>query len=447
MTMDKDFLKKLLIIGIPVVIQNLISIGLNLIDTLMIGQLGEQPLAAVGAANQLYFVFMVSLFGLLAGASVYMSQYFGARDFAGIKRVLGIDYAVGILWSLGFFLIAQSLGAQVIHIFSKDPEVIAFGVQYLRIASISYVVSGIAMVISYNSRAIQMLNVATAIAGIALAINATLNYVLIFGKFGAPALGVEGAAIATLIARIFEAVALLAYVYMKKDHPFRANLAELRDFDAGLFKDVMKMASPVLLTEGSWAFSVSLTYAAFGMLGTSALAVSQIANVVCDLLQSVYFGVGNATAMLIGEKLGQKNVDKAYQYGRWSLWIVMGLNVVMTLIMLALARPVAGIYHFSGETHALLVASLMAMAFTITPKMLGYQPIAGILRGGGDTFFCMVIELTANFVFVVPMAYIAVLVLKVSLPVAMILIEVGDLFRMITTIPRFHSRKWINLVT
>lgn len=161
------------------------------------------------------------------------------------------------------------------------------------------------MVISYNARAIQKLNVVTSISAAALCINAVLNYLLIFGKGGMPFMGVKGAAIATLIARCRELAAIMIYVYGTKNHPFRGTFHELFGFPRSLFAKVMRMAIPVVFTEGGWALSFALIFAAYGRLGTSALAVAQVVNVVCDLLQSFYFGVGNSTAMLIGETLGQ----------------------------------------------------------------------------------------------------------------------------------------------
>ena len=446
-TDEKIFYKKMIFIGVPVVFQNLISIGLNLIDTLMIGMLGEQELAAVGAANQVYFIFTVSLFGLYSGAAVYTAQYWGAQDIDGVRKLLGIDYIVGFLFALIVSVVAYLFAPQIIGLFSQDQEVIGFGVDYIRIACFSYVFSGFSGAISYNSRAIQNLTVPTIINASALCVNAVLNYLLIFGKAGCPQMGVQGAAVATLIARVFELAALLIYVYTRKEHPFKASPAKIFGFGKELFIKVMRTAIPVVFTEGCWAASVALIFAAYGKLGTSALAVAQVANVICEMLQSVYFGVGNATAMLIGETLGRGNKDVAFHNGKRAVKLVWILNVVMTLFMIVLSKPVASIYNFSGETNRLLIITLITMAITITPKMIGYIYVVGILRAGGDTLFCMKLEIFCNMFIMVPLAYISVLVFHLSLPLTMLLIEVGDLVRTFVCMPRFKSRKWINIVT
>lgn len=443
---DKTFYRKMLIVGVPIVFQNFISIGLNLIDTLMIGMLGKQELAAVGAANQVYFIYTVTLFGLFSGAAVYTAQYWGSQNLKGIKRLIGIDYVVALVLAASVTVVAYALAPEIIGLFSKDTDVIHYGTQYIRIASLSYPISGISMVISYNSRAIQRLNVATAVSAAALGINAVLNYILIFGKCGMPFMGVRGAAVATCIARVCELIALLVYVYATKNHPFRGTPSELFSFGRTLFQNVMRTAIPVVFTEGGWALSFAMIFAAYGKLGVSALAVSQVVNVVCDMLQSFYFGVGNATAMLIGEALGQGHKNKAYRYGKLSFRAVMLLNVVMTAVMFLLAKPIAGIYNFDAETTHLLILAIWAQALILTPKMLAYLPIVGILRAGGDTLFCMVLDISCNFLIAVPMAFICVMVFNLSLPIAIILVDVSDLVRIIFCIPRFRSRKWINIV-
>lgn len=446
-TESKIFIKKLIVIGVPVVFQNLISIGLNLIDTLMIGMIGERELAAVGAANQVFFIFSIALFGLYSGAAVFTAQYWGAKDIKGIRRMLGMDYLVAIGFSVFITIIAFAFASNIIGIFSSDNAVIRLGMDYLRIACLSYIFSGISMAVSYNSRAIQNLKVPTIINAIALGINAVLNYMLIFGMGVFPEMGVKGAAIATLIARIIEFSLLFAYIYTRKEHPFKTGIKELFGFSGKQFSQVMRLAIPVVFTEGSWAISVSLIFAAYGHLGTAALAVTQVANVVTDMMQSIYFGVGNATAMLIGEVLGQGDKDCAYRNGRRAIKVICVLNIIMTIILFLLSNPIANVYNFNTKTTELLVKTLMMMALAITPRMLGYIFIVGILRAGGDTVFCMKLEIFCNMVVQVPVAFVAVMVLHTSLPIAIILGEIGNLIRILVCWPRFHSCKWINIVT
>lgn len=444
---EKVYYKKMLLVGIPVVFQNLITIGLNLIDTLMIGKLGESQLAAVGAANQVYFIYMVSLFGLYSGAAVHTAQYFGAGDIRGIRRILGIDYTVGLAISLMVSIVAYVFAPEIIWLFSSESDVVEYGTDYMKIACISYVFSGISSAISYNSRAIQRLAIPTAINFMALCINGILNYFLIFGKAGFEAMGVEGAAIATLIARILEFLALIIYVYASKEHIFHSRLSELMSFDRKMFKSVMKTAIPVLFTEGCWSVCTAAIFAAYGLLGTTALAVVQVANVFNELLQSIFFGIGNAAAMIIGENLGKNDKEEAYHCANRSIGLVLVFNVIGTVTLWLLSTPITVFYNFELGTNELLIDTLITMALLITPKMIAYIFIVGIFRAGGDTLFSMKLDVVCNVGIAVPMAFLSVTVFNFSLPIAMVMVASAEIVKAAVCIPRYLSKKWINLVT
>lgn len=441
-----EYMRKTLALGIPIVFQNLISLGLNLLDTLMIGRLGEAQLAAIGAANQIYFVLTVCIFGFLSGAAVYSAQYYGSGQYEKIRKVLGIDYTISFLMAFAVGMLALIFSGFFISIYSSSSDVIDYGKDYIRIACLSYPISALSFSISYNSRAIQRLKAVTAINFSALVINGVLNYVLIFGKMGLPAFGVKGAAIATLIARCYELTALFLYVYNAKNHILKARLGELFSFDRQLTKNVIKTASPVVLTEGSWSICQALVFAAYGLLGTQALAVVQVANVLTELIQSFFFGVGNSTAMIIGESLGQRDKEKAYFFGKLSVLTIMILNIAASLIMIFSGQIVTHLYNFTASTNALLIDALIAMGLMITPKMLGYIFIVGILRAGGDTMYCMVVEMICNIGFMLPMAFIAVKVLGFTLPYAICFVGMAEIVRIIACLPRFFSKKWINIV-
>jgi len=443
----KTFYRKMVFVGLPIVFQNLISIGLNLIDALMMGKLGAVEVAAVGAANQVYFVFVITLFGFYAGAAVHTAQYWGARDIPNVRKMLGINYIVGILFSTAVMGFAFFFAPTLLGLFSKDSAVIALGVDYIRIACFSYFFAGISMAISYNSRAIQNLKLPTTVNALALCLNAVLNYLFIFGAAGFPELGVKGAAVATLIARIFEFIVLFTVIYLQKYHPFKAGGKELFSFNWLYFTKAARTATPVALSEFSWAACIALIFMAYGKIGTEALAVTQVANTISDMLQSLFFGLGNATMMLIGETLGQKNKEEAFLNGKRAVRATLILVLVTTVFMLLVNPMVTGFFHFDEATLELLYDTLVVMALLTGPKMLAYIYVCGILRAGGDTVFCMKLEIVCNVLIQVPMAYFAVLVLDASLPFAMICVAAGELVRIAACVPRFRSRKWINILT
>ncbi len=444
---NKTFYRQLITIGVPVLIQQLIVVGLNLVDTIMVGKISENALAAVGAANQVYFMYSVVMFGIFSGAAVYTVQYWGVRDLKNLRKILGIDYVMCIAITVPVVVIAFFASPFLMTLFTDDAEVISLGVKYMRIACFSYLFSGMTFSVSYNSRALIMLKIPTVINGVAIIINIFLNYCLIYGNFGFPELGVEGAAIATLTARIIECIAMFSYVYLSKDHPLGAKFSEFMSFGREMYKNVMKTGVPVIFNEGLWALSVSMVFAAYGRIGPSALAIVQVANTITEVMQTAYAGVSNASAVIVGQSIGQGKVEQAYIYSKRILNLTWVLNILMTLLLISVRQPIAEIYDFNESTTSLLMSSMFVFAIAITPKMLDYVIVCGILRAGGDTLYCMVLDVAFNMLMQVPLAYLSVLVFDLPLPVVIGVVAVSDLLKAVFCYKRYFSKKWVNIFT
>ncbi len=445
-TRNTSYYKRLLILAGPIIVQQLISVGLNLVDNIMVGRLGALELAAVGSANQVFSIYSMILFGLFSGAAVPLAQYYGARDFKSIKKILGMDIVIGLSLALFTFLIVQLFAPQIIGLFADDEQVIEYGVQYIRIVAVTYLFVGVSFAISFNSRSVQILKVPTIVNACSILTNTILNYALIYGNFGLPALGVRGAAIATLIARFIELTALVTYLAVDKKHPFHGHLKEFTGFTGALLKKVMRTAMPVVLSEGGWSLGVSLVFAAYGKISAEALAVMQVSNVICSLCQCASFAIGNASAALTGETLGQREPELAYENTKKYMKIQWLLNGIMTVMILLLRRPIAAIYNFDPETTEMLMLSLGVFAFTLIPRMVAYAVQCGILRAGGDTLFCMVVELTCNLGIEVILAYVSVLVFQFPLHLCIAVASIGNLIKAIVEYRRYVSKKWINIV-
>ncbi len=444
---EENFYRKLTVIGIPMIIQQVIAVTLNLADTIMVGKVSENALAAVGAANQVYFIFSVVLFGIFSGAAVHAVQYWGIRDLASLRKIVGIDYTMCLVLSVPTVAVVFAAAPLFIRLFSQEPEVIELGTQYMKIACFSYIFAALSFVISYNSRSIQDLKYPTIINACAIAMNIFLNYVFIYGNFGVPALGVRGAAIATTVSRILECVAMMLSVYLRKEHPLKAYPSQLFCYSRELLVNVMKTAVPVIITEGMWAFSVSAIFAAYGKISASALAISQIAVTVTDFFQTIYFGLGNASSVIIGEVLGQGRRSTAFEYSRKVLKVTWILNIIMTVVIILARTPIVAIYDFSPETTEMLMKALLVYAVALTPKMLAYMTICAILRAGGDTVFCMYMDVAFNVGLQIPLAYIGVLVLKWPLHWVMAFVAIADFIKVFFCYYRYYSKKWMNIFT
>lgn len=441
-----SFYRKLMRLALPIILQQIISVGLNLVDNIMIGRLGALPLAAVGAANQVYSIYAMILFGLFSGAAVPMAQYFGVRDFKSIRKILGMDIAIGLVLGLLTVGGVLAMAPQIIGLFADEHEVIEMGAAYIRIAAVTYLTAGVSFAISFNSRSVQSLKVPTIINVCCILINTVLNYVLIYGHFGFSAMDVEGAALATVIARLLEMTALLVYLAADRNHPFHGRLRDFLGFSRSLVTGVMRTAMPVVLSEGGWALGMSLTFAAYGQISAEALAVIQVCQVLCNLCQCASFGLGNACAALIGETLGRREPEQAFADAQKYLKIQWLLNGLMCLLILLLRKPVALFYDFDPQTTELLMVSMAMFGVTQIPRMVAYSVQSGILRPGGDTFFCMVVELSCNLGLEVILAFFAVLALKLPLHLCILVASGGNLLKAVLEYRRYLSRKWLNTI-
>ncbi len=439
---DKQFWMTMLTIAIPIVLQNLISIGLNMADTVMIGKLGVDELAAVGTANRVYFIFSTINFGIYSGAAVYVSQYWGVRDIPNIRRTFGIDILLGFAVSVFFTLAALLFAPQILTLFTREPNVIELGCRYLRIVAISYLFTSMSFAINFNCRAIHRLKIPTAINAIALAVNLVFNYLLIFGKFGMPKLGVEGAALATLIARIVEFILMFLSVYTNDAHPLAGKPKELFSFSKEMFRRVLKTSLPVIVSEGGWSIGNSVYYIAYGMLGASALAVIQVASTINDMFQIFFFGIGNASAVMIGNELGRRNEEKAHAYAGIFLKMTFAVSLVAATGLYCSEGLVINFYDFDSATNQLLASTLTVFAIYMLPKMFTYVLLAGILRSGGDTRFCMMLDMVGVWLIGVPLSFIGVLVFHQSLPVVAAMVFFEEWIKMVLALLRIKSRKW-----
>lgn len=441
---NKAFINTLIVIAIPVIIQNLISIGLNMIDTVMVSELGENAISAVGLANRIYFIFTTICFGIYSGASIFIAQYWGAKDTVSIKKVFGIDLIIGTILSLVFSLTVYFFRVQIMRIFINDNYVIELGSNYLKIISFSYIFTAVSFAFSFNCRAIHKLKLPTIINAIALLINTFFNWVLITGNLGFEALGVEGAAIATLIARAFEFVALLYFIYRDKSHPLAGTIKEFTSWDLNLLKKILKTSFPVILSETAWSVGTSVYFIAYGFMGSYAIAVVQIAFNISDFFQTLFFGIGNASAVMIGNEIGKNDIDKAMDYSDNFVNITVVLSVVLAASLFFSRSFIIKYFNLEPTTSDYLNKTLIVYSLYFTPKMFSYMFICGILRAGGDTKFCMFLDIITIWLIGVPLSFISVLLLKLPIHLVIAVVFSEEIIKAITVIKRYKSKKWLN---
>ncbi|MCL1816284.1 MAG: MATE family efflux transporter [Clostridiales bacterium] len=440
---DKDYTSALLTVALPVTVQNLISIGLNLVDVLMIGWVGVPELAAVGAANRIYSIFGMLCFGLVSGFSVYVAQYWGVRDIKNIRRVFGLALrATGIL-ALLFVLMCLIFPRPLLHLFVKEAAVLYLGQKYLSIAIFSYPLIAMSMTTSFVCRAIRRLRGPTLISAIALGFSTLLRYALIFGNWGFPCLGVTGAAIATVAGRLLELTLLALLIYATRCHPLAGKPKELFSANSAMRQKILRTAFPVMINEGCFIGGITGFYIAVGFLGTAAVAVMQVASVLSDFFQAIFYGFGNAVAVITGNALGRGHTERAYQNGQTALAVTLVLGLIMGTSMIAARGFIVQLYDFNDTTSALLSSVIIVYSIYMTPRMLAYVEVCGLLRAGGDTRFCMFVDATCSCFIGVCLAFCGVFVLRWQLPYVLALQLLGETMGCLICYLRFRSKIWI----
>ena len=443
---DGDFYQKMLSLALPIVIQNFISSFLNMIDTVMVGKLGETEIAAVGIANQYFFFFNMFMIGLSAGCGVFISQFWGKRDLPNIKRILGIGLGSSIAVSLGFMVLGLLIPEKIIALFNNDRLVIALGVKYLKIVLISYLFTSITFSYNFSLRSIGNTMQPMLISGLALICNAFFNYVFIFGKLGAPAMGVAGAALATVIARVVEASILVIVIYKGKG-PLAASFKELTDLSLEFVKKSYRTIFPVILNDICWGLGTMVYAAVYGRMGTQAVAAVQISNTVNNLFMVAIFGMSSAAAVMVGNCIGAGRERLGREYAKRFSILAVVVGIGLGLLLAAVSPLVLDMFNLSELTrdYSQIILDIISLIFFI--RVFDIILIVGILRGGGDARQALLIEGFTMWFIGVPLTILGAFVFKLPIYTVYALALLEEIAKGIFGIIRLKSGRWINNVT
>jgi len=439
------FYKALLAIGLPVAIQNLISSSLNLVDTIMIGNVGEKEIAAVGMANELFFLFVLLIFGINSGISVLVAQFWGKQDVENVRKSFGLSLTSGLGIGMIFFIIGFFFPKPFLSLLVNDQEVISIGASYMKIVSFSYLFTAVTFSVSVTSRSIEQAFIPMIVSGISLVLNTILNWILIFGHFGFPEMGVQGAAIATLIARVVE-FALLAGLIYSRGSILVAKFNELLSFNKAFVKKVFAIALPVIINEGFWALGTVAYSAAIGRINADAVAAFFIAKSIFRFFEVAYIGLASACGVMIGKEIGAGNEDVAESYAFRFVKIALALSVVIGLIMFVSSPSLLKFFKVPNSVRWDAIYILWIYAGFGIVKVFNLLMIVGVLRSGGDTKFSMLLEVAGVWGIGVPMAFFTVLVLKMPVYLVVFFICFEEVFKSVFGLARLKSGKWINNV-
>lgn len=442
----RHFYKQVLMLVIPMALQNLINVGVNATDVMMLGRVGEKVLSGSSLAGQVQFVMTLFLFGITSGATVLTAQYWGKKDTRSIEKIMGIGMFAGISAGLIFTIASELIPEQILRIYTSDPAVIEEGVKYLRIVALSYVLVAMTQVYLYIMRSIERVIIATVVYGTSLVTNFVLNAVLIFGLFGFPELGIRGAAIATLVSRIIE-FSIVVWYSKVKNKIVRFRFKDMFHIDKALLKDFLIYAAPVIVNELLWGLGSSTNTAIIGHLGSAAVAANSVAQVTRQMATVVVFGVSNATAIYLGKTIGEKKYELAKIYGGKfvKLSLITGL---LGGVMILLVSPIINhVMALSPEAQSYVTFMFFVMSYFTVCQALNTTIIVGVLRSGGDTKYGLLVDIGGMWCFSILFGAIAAFKFHASVPIVYMILMSDEVIKVPIALQRFYSYKWIKNVT
>jgi len=436
----------MLSIAIPVMLQNLLFSSLTFIDTLMIGSLGDLPLAAVGMAGKWSWFMGIVLYGCTSGAAVFIAQYFGAKDEDGIQRTYGLMSILCMATAAVFTAAALLFPERIVGAFTNDPAAIETGTLYLRIVCLAFPFQAIRRSTGTLMQSTQQVVIPFLSAIVSVVTNVVLNALLIFGLCGFPALGVAGGAIATVIAAAADAVCIHAAGLVKKTvlcMPVRKMFA----IDRAFVMRYLKIGAPAFINEGVWALSYLIYCAIYGHMSTEAYAAITVVKSIEDLTCVAIFGLGSSCAVMIGSLIGQGDIPGAKRCAWYHIKLTVVLSAVLGLALIALRGTILSLFGVSDVVRADASAVMVIFGLELVAHNLPYMMVCGIFRAGGDTRTGLIVDIISAYLIGIPITAAAGLLLHLSVPATyLIMYLVEDVFKVFIYGKHALSYKWIKPV-
>ena len=439
---NKSFYKKTLRLMAPIILQQMISVGVNFMDNLMIGGFGEASIAAASFSNQFYTLFNFIFQGLGSGAVVLSSQFWGRKEIEPMRKVTAIAMRLALALCTLFTVAAVGFPSMPLRIFTNEADVIAAGIPYLRLIGMTFILSGLSSTATYLLRSVGMVRIPLIGSAGAFFLNIFFNWVFIFGKLGAPALGLVGAAVGTVIARVFEFAFIFGYFVLKDD---RVGFRILHLFrPAGdLLRPYFKFGLPVLVSDTLLGISLSITGVIIGRMGAEASAASAIVLSLVNMVDIACATMAFASAVVVGNTIGEGDISRAKREGNSYMVLSLALGAVLVLPLWLLSGPYLSAYNITDETLRMARMMLVYNYITLPLQSNAYATSKGVLRGGGDTRFLLVADSILVWLFSIPVGAVAGLIFHVSPIWVYVIVRVQFPLKGIVCFVRYCTGKWI----
>ncbi len=446
LTREKSFYKNFFSLCLVLVLNNVILLGVNLADNIMLGNYSEAALSGATACNQLQFVFQQLILGVGNTMVMMGSQHWGQKNTDAVKRLANGALICGLFIGGVLFLLATVMPRQLVMIFTDSEEFIAEGIKYLRIIKFTYPVFALTNILLPTLRAVESVRIGFAVSLFTLVTNISLNYILIFGKLGFSAMGSEGAAIATLISRVVELLVVVVYLAVI-DRKLKWRLGDLRRFELPAFKLFVITCLPLVLCDGLFGVSTALQTAILGHMNDAAISANSVASTLFQLLKVAAVGCAGAAAVIVGRTIGEGKLEKTKEYAKTMQLIFVGVGLLTGITLFLLRTPIIAAYKISDEAKELANGFLTVLSVTAVGTAYQMPTNTGIVRGGGDAKYVLRMDIISIWGIVLPLSFLAAFVFRWH-PVAVIAcLNADQVFKSIPAVIKCNRFRWIKKLT
>lgn len=428
------------------VLQNVVTLSVNLADNIMLGAYSETALSGVTTVNQVQFVFQQLLMALGDGLVIFGSQYWGRKETEPVRKISAWAMRTGLFTAVLLFLAASFWPGKLLGLFTTDPDIIEAGVSYLEIIRFTYIFFAVTQILLATLRCVEVAGIAFGLSLMTLVINCSINWILIYGHFGAPSLGAAGAAVGTLVARIMEVLVLLVYIKRRQSW-IGLGFKDYLTADRNLGLKYGQIVLPLLVIQGLWGVNTALQTAILGHMTAAAIAANSAASNLFLMVKSAAVGAASAASVIMGKTIGTGKLDMAVAYSKklQKFFVIMGFTCGILLFFIRI--PVLSLYRLSPETRQLADTFLMILSVVMVGMSYQMPTNSGIIRGSGSIAYSMKVDLISTWLIVIPLSAVMAFVVKASPAVVVCCLNADQIFKCIPAFLKCNYGHWIRKMT
>lgn len=440
------FYKSFFSLYIALVLQNVITLSVNLTDNVMLGAYSETALSGAAAVNQIQFVFQQLLNGLGDGVVIFCSQYWGKKQTETMKRISAVAMHAAITVSVLLFILVSLFPSEAVGIFTTDESIIQEGAKYLQVIRFTYLLFAVTQILLATLRSAEIVKIAFRLSVLTFFVNCGLNYLFIFGHFGMPELGIEGAAVGTLAARILETTILIIFIW-KRENRLQIRFKDYWKLDKGLCRDYFRVAAPMVVTQGLWGVNTALQTVILGHMTAAAIAANSAASTLFLLVKSISVGASSSASVIIGKTVGGGDLALVKTYAKRLQKLFLGIGILSAGLLFFLRVPFLSLYDLQPET--MEMTNTFLLIFCVVVMGMSYQMPTnnGIIRGGGNAMFVVKMDLISIWLIVIPVSFFMAFVVEASPVVVFCCLNADQIFKCIPAFLKANYGNWIRRLT